>query len=111
MTSATWRGTNSAGMAGGLAPSTWGSGGRTGSVRAGGASRERPGHPGLRGGFRPSAGRLMRSPLRVFDMPQRADGMLQMPLQVRGDQAAALYLVAPLRRVGLGPVPAQQRAH
>src|SRR5690242_14708240 len=88
MTRATWRGKSWGAMAGGRAPPAWGSGGRTGP--------------------------LTMAPRRVSGMLnvlQRADRMLQVPLQVRGDQTAALYLVPPLRRVGTRPVPAQQRAH
>src|SRR5438876_947584 len=75
-------------MTGGRAPPAWGSGGRTGP--------------------------LTMAPRRVSGMLnvlKRADRMLQVPLQVRGDQTAALYLVPSLRRVRMGPVAAQQRAH
>src|SRR4029077_8396952 len=88
MTRATWRGRSSGAMAGGRAPPAWGSGGRTGPLTVA-----------------PTRGSGMLNVLK------RADRMLQVPLQVRGDQTAALYLVPSFRRVGLRPVPAQQRAH
>src|SRR5215472_17266784 len=87
MTKATWRGRSSGAMAGGRAPPAWGSGGRTGP--------------------------LTMAPRRVsgmFNVLKRADRMLQVPLQVRGDQTAALYLVSSLRRVGLRLVHAQHGA-
>src|SRR6516164_11242232 len=77
MTRATCRGMRPAGILGGLAPSGCGSGGRIGRVML----------------CFPLAG---TPPARsyVLHMAQRADRVLQVPLQVGGDQAAAL-----------GPVP------
>src|SRR5262245_10573712 len=92
MTIATCRGTNSRGIAGGVTPDGCGAGGRN--------MRPRVVAPG--GG---NVRRLCR--LGALHVPQRADPVLQVPLQVGGDQAAALDPVARLGRVGGRPVAAE----
>ncbi len=74
-----------------------------------GARAPRPaGQAGPEPGPGPAAGTAGSCVLHVLE---RADRVLQVPLQVRGHQPAALDLMPPLARVGMRPVPAHQRAH
>src|SRR5919199_4370533 len=86
ITTATWRGTNSSGIAGGRVPDGCGGGATTGARSTGASSRRRR----IAISASPSVDRRQHSAPSPLDQPQRADLPFQVPLQVGGDDPAGL---------------------
>src|SRR5688572_1513567 len=98
MTIATWRGTRSGGISGGLAPDGCGGGGCTGVRRA---------TPATLATFGCAAQRWLRKSGAV-DQRQRPQSPLEMPLQVRRGHPARLAPVPGVAAVDGDPVTGQQ---